>query len=155
MILANQYIPQSHLSILFYMNLYSKDIIGYQNLLKLISTSYMNSKKDYYKNILTPEQYKITREGETESPYTGKYCNIFDKGTYLCICCDTPLFSSHAKYESGSGWPDFSESIKKGVIKYTEELNHGVKQIEVKCNNCNAHLGHVFNDGPPPNYKRY
>ena len=113
-----------------------------------------NSKIDY-KKILTPEQYKIARKGETEAPYTGEYCNFFVAGTYLCICCDTPLFSSDEKYESGSGWADFHEAPMEGIIKYVDDFRNGIKQIEVKCNNCDAHLGHVFDDGPPPNFKRY
>ena len=115
----------------------------------------MDNTKTNYKNILTPEQYRIAREGGTESPHTGEYCNIFSNGTYLCICCNAPLFSSEAKYESGSGWPDFHEAITEGIIKYVNDYSSGTKQIEVKCNNCDAHLGHVFDDGPPPNCKRY
>ena len=113
-----------------------------------------NSKIDY-KKILTPEQYKIARKGETEAPNTGEYCNFFVAGTYLCICCNTPLFSSNAKYDSGSGWPDFHEALREGIIKYVDDFSDRIKQIEVKCNNCDAHLGHVFDDGPPPNFKRY
>ena len=108
-----------------------------------------------YKEALTPEQYRITREGGTETPYTGKYCNLFEPGTYLCICCGTPIFSSSAKYDSGSGWPDFYEAITEGLIIYVDDFRSGQKQIEVKCKHCDAHLGHVFEDGPPPDYKRY
>ena len=108
-----------------------------------------------YKKILTPEEYRITREGGTETPYTGQYCNLFEPGIYLCICCGTPVFSSEAKYDSSSGWPDFYEALTEGIIKYVEDFSSGQKQIEVKCKQCNAHLGHVFEDGPPPDYKRY
>ena len=108
-----------------------------------------------YKETLTPEQYRITREGGTETPYTGKYCNLFELGTYHCICCGTPLFSSDAKYDSGSGWPDFYEAITEGIIIYVDDFRSGQKQIEVKCKHCDAHLGHVFEDGPPPDYRRY
>ena len=94
-----------------------------------------------YKNTLTPEQYRITREGGTEAPYTGKYCSLFDAGTYLCICCNTPLFNSDAKYDSGSGWPDFHETLTEGLIKYVDNFQSGNQQIEVKCNNCNAVFG--------------
>ena len=111
--------------------------------------------KTRYKNILTKEEYRVTREGGTEAPNTGEYCGLFEKGTYLCICCGTPLFSSEAKYDSGSGWPDFTDAITKSIIKYKDDFSSGHKQVEVKCNNCNAHLGHVFNDGPPPAFKRY
>ena len=108
-----------------------------------------------YKETLTPEQYRIAREGGTETPYTGKYCSLFEPGTYFCICCGTPLFSSDAKYDSGSGWPDFHETITEGVIQYVDDFSSGQKQIEVKCKHCDAHLGHIFEDGPPPDYKRY
>ena len=111
--------------------------------------------KTNYKETLTPEQYRITREGGTETPYTGKYCNLFEPGTYLCICCGTPIFSSDAKYDSGSGWPDFYEAITEGIIIYVDDFRSGQKQIEVKCKHCDAHLGHVFEDGPPPDYRRY
>ncbi len=109
----------------------------------------------FYKKSLTQEQYRITRKGGTEAPFSGKYCNFFNQGTYSCICCNNPLFSSEAKFDSGSGWPDFHNSITEGVLKYIEDYSSGVKQIEVKCNNCDAHLGHVFDDGPAPDFKRY
>ena len=108
-----------------------------------------------YKALLTPEEYRVTREGGTEVPNTGEYCSLFKDGTYLCICCGTPLFSSEEKYDSGSGWPDFTRAITEGIIKYKDDFNFGNKQVEVKCNHCDAHLGHVFDDGPPPNFKRY
>tara|TARA_B100001029_G_C15029223_1_gene435751 strand:+ start:226 stop:573 length:348 start_codon:yes stop_codon:yes gene_type:complete len=115
----------------------------------------MIKKNINYKNILTQEEYNITRKGGTEAPYSGKYCAFFEKGLYLCKCCNTPLFSSDSKYNSGGGWPDFTNAINKGIIDYIDDYSSGQKQTEVKCSNCNAHLGHVFNDGPPPNYKRY
>tara|TARA_B100001123_G_C14928117_1_gene874554 strand:+ start:220 stop:582 length:363 start_codon:yes stop_codon:yes gene_type:complete len=119
------------------------------NLLKIEKT------KEDYKNTLTPEQFRVTREGGTEAPFTGQYCSLFDEGTYLCVCCGTPLFNSEAKYNSGSGWPDFHDAITEGVIKYVDDFSTGNKQIEVKCAQCDAHLGHVFDDGPPPDFKRY
>tara|TARA_B100000131_G_scaffold316822_1_gene357606 strand:- start:785 stop:1132 length:348 start_codon:yes stop_codon:yes gene_type:complete len=115
----------------------------------------MKETKIDYKKILTADQYRITREGATEAPYTGKYCTLFEPGTYHCICCETPLFSSEDKYDSGGGWPDFTNSITEGLIEYKEDYSSGNKQIEVKCKQCDAHLGHVFDDGPPPDYKRY
>ena len=108
-----------------------------------------------YKDTLTQEEYRITREGGTEAPHIGKYCGLFEDGTYLCICCGTPLFSSKAKYDSGSGWPDFTGAITEGIIKYEDDFSPGYKQVEVKCSQCDAHLGHVFNDGPPPDFRRY
>ena len=116
----------------------------------------MKNKLDiFYKKNLTQEQYRVTRGGGTEPPFSGKYCSSFQKGTYFCICCKSPLFSSEAKFDSGSGWPDFHESITEGIIKYKDDFSSGLKQIEVQCNNCDSHLGHVFDDGPPPNFKRY
>ena len=115
----------------------------------------MKYTKTYYNNMLTPEEYRVTQQGGTEVPNTGKYCSFFENGTYLCICCGTPLFSSEKKYDSGNGWPDFTSSITKGIIKYEDDFSMGKKQVKVKCNNCNAHLGHIFDDGPPPDYKRY
>ena len=111
--------------------------------------------KTSYKDILTPEEYRITREGGTEPPNTGKYCSLFEDGIYLCICCGTPLFSSEAKYDSGSGWPDFHKAITEGIIKYIDDFSSGQKQVEVQCNYCDSHLGHVFDDGSPPDFKRY
>ena len=115
----------------------------------------MNDSKTRYKDILTSEEYRVTREGGTEAPNTGKYCSFFEAGTYICICCGTPLFSSETKYDFESGWTDFTGTITEGIIKYEDDFNSGLKQIEVKCNKCNAHLGHIFHDGPPPDYKRY
>jgi peptide-methionine (R)-S-oxide reductase len=115
----------------------------------------MNDRKINYKDILNSDQYRIAREGATEAPFTGQYCSLFEPGTYLCICCGTPLFSSESKYDSGSGWPDFHEAITEGVIKYEDDFSSGLKQTKVKCDQCDAHLGHVFDDGPPPDFKRY
>ena len=107
------------------------------------------------KNNLTKKQFHITQEGGTEAPFSGEYCNFFQPGLYLCICCKTPLFSSKSKYDFGSGWLDFKSSINEKVIKYIEDFSMESKRIEVKCCKCDSHLGHVFDDGPPPDYKRY
>ena len=115
----------------------------------------MNDTKTNFKETLTPEQYRITREGVTEAPFTGEYCSLFESGTYHCVCCETPLFSSETKYDSGGGWPDFTRAITKDLIKFMDDFHSGEKQIEVRCKNCDAHLGHVFDDGPPPDFKRY
>ena len=108
-----------------------------------------------YKNKIISEEYRITRKGETEMPFSGKYCNFFEDGIYLCVCCDTPLFNSKSKFNSKSGWPDFHSAIKNELLKFQDDFSSGHKQIEVKCNTCNAHLGHVFDDGPAPHHKRY
>ncbi len=107
------------------------------------------------KNKLTKEQYHITQEGGTEQPFSGEYCNFFQPGIYLCICCETPLFSSKSKYDSGGGWPDFKSAIDEDLIKFEEDFSLGYKRTEVKCFKCDSHLGHLFDDGPPPDFKRY
>ena len=104
---------------------------------------------------LNEEQYRITREAGTEPPFSGIYHDHHEKGTYRCICCQHPLFSSEAKFDSGCGWPSFSsELIANGIIEEVD-LAHGMRRVEVLCPECDAHLGHVFNDGPDPSGIRY
>ena len=104
---------------------------------------------------LTPEEYRITRQHGTERAFTGKYWSSKDKGTYRCTCCGAELFSSETKYDSGSGWPSFWRPMKPENIGESEDTNHGTRRIEVHCNHCGAHLGHVFPDGPEPTGLRY
>ena len=104
---------------------------------------------------LTPEQYRITREKGTERPHSGELCSIYDEGQYNCVCCDAPLFDSTIKYESSSGWPSFTQPIKENAIKYEKDNTFGMTRVEVMCNVCDAHLGHVFPDGPEPSGLRY
>mgnify|MGYP001292600034 FL=1 len=108
-----------------------------------------------WKDKLTEEEYKVTRQCGTEPPFSGKYYNHKEDGVYKCICCDAPLFSSAVKYDSGSGWPSFYESIDKESILEVEDSSFGMKRIEIKCAKCDAHLGHVFPDGPNPTGLRY
>ena len=107
------------------------------------------------KKKLTPEQYNICREKGTEAPFSGQYWNLKDKGIYKCICCETELFSSDTKFDSGTGWPSFVMPIKKNNIKEIEDLSNNMQRTEVICSNCDAHLGHVFSDGPKPTGLRY
>lgn len=104
---------------------------------------------------LTPEQYRITRQKGTESPYSGALCHAYDAGKYACICCGTTLFDSTVKFDSKSGWPSFTAPVKDNVIKYEKDLSYGMRRIEVVCNVCDAHLGHVFPDGPRPSGLRF
>jgi len=104
---------------------------------------------------LTAEEYRICRECGTEPPFNNKYWDCKDTGTYLCICCNIALFSSETKFNSGSGWPSFSKPISNDAIAEIIDKSFGMNRIEVKCKKCDSHLGHVFNDGPPPTGLRY
>jgi len=108
-----------------------------------------------WKALLTPEQFRITRLKGTEAPGTGALCSRYDAGKYNCICCATPLFDSTIKFESGTGWPSFTTPIKENAIKYHKDTSYGMVRVEVMCNACDAHLGHVFSDGPAPSGLRY
>ncbi|HPF94517.1 MAG TPA: peptide-methionine (R)-S-oxide reductase MsrB [Tenuifilaceae bacterium] len=112
------------------------------------------SKSGLKKN-LSDIEYYVTQQKGTERPFTGKYWNFFERGTYHCVVCDAPLFESETKYESSCGWPSFFNSDFKNNITEKLDTSHGMVRTEVLCKNCNAHLGHVFNDGPKPTGIRY
>jgi len=107
------------------------------------------------KSKLTPEQYNICFLKGTEPPGSGKYLHNKELGTYYCVVCRQPLFSSDTKFDSGTGWPSFYEVIKNGNVKLQEDKSLAMRRIEVLCDNCGSHLGHVFEDGPKPTGKRY
>ena len=108
-----------------------------------------------WKSQLTQDQFRITRQKGTEAPGTGALCSVYDSGQYNCICCNTPLFDSTIKFESGTGWPSFTQPIKPNAIKYHKDSSFGMVRVEVMCNTCDGHLGHVFPDGPEPSGLRY
>ncbi len=104
---------------------------------------------------LTQEQFEICRCKGTEAPFSGRYNDCKDDGVYHCSCCDSPLFDSKCKYDSGSGWPSFWDVIEKRNLEYLHDTAHGMQRTEIICKSCGAHLGHVFEDGPPPTGLRY
>ena len=108
-----------------------------------------------YKEMLSDVEYSVTREAATERPFSGKYWDHWDQGKYKCICCNTPLFQSQAKFDAGCGWPSYSVPEEASRIKEIRDTSHGMIRTEVRCSNCDAHLGHVFNDGPAPSGLRY
>ena len=108
-----------------------------------------------WKELLTPEQFRVTRLKGTERPFSGELCTTYDEGQYNCICCNTPLFDSTIKYDSSSGWPSFTQPITENAIKYHKDSTLGMVRVEILCNTCDAHLGHVFPDGPEPSGLRY
>jgi len=108
-----------------------------------------------WRDILTREQYHVTRQHGTERAFTGKYHDCKDDGTYVCICCGTPLFSSETKFDSGTGWPSFYAPLDDGAVETREDNSLFMRRTEVLCGTCDAHLGHVFEDGPRPSGLRY
>ena len=111
--------------------------------------------EDDMRGKLTAEQYEVTQNAGTERPFSGKYVDHKGDGTYTCICCDAPLFSSEHKYDSGSGWPSYWLPLAGDAVRTIRDTAHGMIRTEVVCNGCGAHLGHVFEDGPQPTGLRY
>ena len=112
-------------------------------------------KEAEWRKQLSPDAFLITRRADTESAYSGKYWNLHEKGLYRCICCGNALFSSDAKFDSGTGWPSFWQPIAPENIRTTTDTTLDMVRIAVSCTECDAHLGHVFDDGPPPTHLRY
>ena len=115
-----------------------------------------NNKTDSeWKNILDSDVYEVTRKGGTERPFTGKFWDHFDEGSYQCICCGEELFTSSSKFDAGCGWPSFYDAVNKNKIRELEDRSLSRIRTEIRCAKCDAHLGHVFNDGPNPTGLRY
>lgn len=108
-----------------------------------------------WKSTLTADEFRITRQKGTEQAFSGEYCEAHEAGKYACRCCDTTLFDSTIKFESHSGWPSFTKPFEDNVIKYEKDESFGMVRVEAICNVCDAHLGHVFPDGPEPTGLRY
>ena len=104
---------------------------------------------------LSPEAYNVCRLGGTEAPFSGKWCDHWENGVYICVCCHRPLFLSQFKFDAGCGWPSFDRPIDKDVLHYINDLSHGMVRTEVQCQRCESHLGHVFSDGPTETHQRY
>jgi peptide-methionine (R)-S-oxide reductase len=101
-----------------------------------------------WRQLLTPQQYAVTRQAATERPFSGEYVHNKADGTYCCVACGQPLFASETKFESGSGWPSFWDVIQQGNVLLKEDFSHGMYRVEAVCSQCESHLGHVFEDGP-------
>lgn len=108
-----------------------------------------------WRTLLTEEQYRVCREKGTEPAFTGKYWNSKEEGIYVCSCCGKPLFSSASKFDSGTGWPSYWQAVSDDAITTMTDTSHGMSRTEVLCSHCDAHLGHVFEDGPEPTGLRY
>jgi len=115
----------------------------------------LNKTDAEWREQLQPEQYRVTRQAGTERPFTGAYTDLIDAGEYHCVCCDHVLFNSASKFHSGCGWPSFHGELEQAGIVQRRDLSHGMVRIELLCPRCDAHLGHLFNDGPPPTGLRY
>ena len=108
-----------------------------------------------WRQMLSPEAYAVTRRTGTERPFSSEMCSLFKPGIYQCVCCETALFDAAGKFESGTGWPSFTQPVADNVIAYHVDESHGMTRVEAVCNVCDAHLGHVFPDGPPPTGLRF
>jgi methionine-R-sulfoxide reductase len=108
-----------------------------------------------WRSLLSEQQYRVARLKGTERPFSSEMCALFEPGRYRCVCCETPLFDAGTKFDSGTGWPSFTQPVTDGVVAYHSDRSHGMNRVEVTCNVCDAHLGHVFPDGPGPTGLRY
>ena len=131
------------------------DVLNFSNKGNLVPDRRVEKSEEDWKKVLTPDQFRITRKKGTEARFSGELCSLYAPGKYNCICCDSELFDSGIKYDSKTGWPSFTQPLKENAIKYVNDKSYGMTRIEVLCNVCDAHLGHVFPDGPAPSGLRY
>ena len=131
------------------------DILRFANKGNPLPLRRIEKTAEEWKTILTPDQYQIARKKGTERAFAGEYCEAHDPGLYACRCCGTLLFDSGLKFESGTGWPSFTQPYQDNVISYHKDPGYGMLRIEVTCSVCDAHLGHIFPDGPEPSGLRY
>ena len=132
-----------------------KDVIHYATKGNPIPDRIVTKTDAEWKAQLTEEEYQITRLKGTERAFSGEHCSTYETGKYNCTCCNTALFDSGIKFNSKSGWPSFTDPIKENSIKYIKDTTHGMVRVEILCNTCDAHLGHVFPDGPAPSGLRF
>lgn len=117
--------------------------------------SKINKSDEQWKAQLTDEQYRVTRRAGTEAPFSGEYEQCWDRGNYHCVCCGNPLFDSTSKFNAGCGWPSFHSELEEAGIVQRPDFGHGMSRVELLCRHCDAHLGHIFPDGPEPTGLRY
>ena len=132
-----------------------KDVVNFAKEGNPEPDSRVEKTPEEWKSQLTEEEYAIARLKGTERPYSNEMCTSFEPGKYSCICCDTLLFDSNTKFESYSGWPAFTQPVKENAVAYHGDHSHGMVRVEITCNTCDSHLGHVFPDGPEPSGLRY
>ncbi|MBN8675005.1 peptide-methionine (R)-S-oxide reductase MsrB [Lacibacter sp. MH-610] len=131
------------------------DVLNFSSKANPVPDKRVEKTEEEWKELLTPGQFRITRKHGTEPSFSGEYCESHSPGKYHCVCCDTLLFDSGEKFDSGTGWPSFTQPAKENAIKYIKDKSWGMTRIEVQCNVCDSHLGHVFPDGPAPSGLRY
>lgn len=136
------------------------DVINFANQGNPEADQTVTRTEDEWRSMLSEEQYRVTRTSGTERPFSSEMCSLFEAGIYSCVCCDaadteTLLFDATEKFDSGTGWPSFTQPLKENAIAYLADNAHGMQRIETVCNTCKAHLGHVFPDGPAPSGLRY
>ncbi|OHU85786.1 MULTISPECIES: peptide-methionine (R)-S-oxide reductase MsrB [Pseudoalteromonas] len=132
-----------------------RDILNFANHGNPQPSHKIDKTPQQWQSELSDEVYQITRNKGTERPFSGGSCSVFEPGKYACTCCGNVLFDGDEKFESGSGWPSFTQPAQTNAIAYISDSSHGMQRIEIVCNVCDAHLGHVFPDGPPPSGLRY